>query len=368
MTAFYNEIDPYAAQWLRNLIDAGHIAPGVVDERSIEDILPDELRDYTQCHFFAGIGVWSYALRQAGWPDDRPVWTGSCPCQPFSAAGKGNGFADERHLWPAFHYLIEHCRPAVVLGEQVASKDADAWIDLVHADMEGVGYAFGAVPFPSAGVGAPHIRDRLYWVAHAAGHGHQRWRAARAGDGANAARFEPQRFGVAGGLADALSAGWSEGRPVAGHRSPSGPCAVGVLADSHGGYACEERQQRQQPQDGGIGLGLGHAEREGLALGQWLAGVPCETSGAGPREAAERAGIHVASGPGPTNGIWRDADWLLCRDGKWRPVEPGAFPLADGAAARVGRLRAYGNAINAEAARVFITAFGEALRLQDMLS
>ncbi|MCU3322178.1 DNA cytosine methyltransferase, partial [Enterobacter hormaechei subsp. steigerwaltii] len=38
------------------------------------------------------------------------------------------------------------------------------------------------------------------------------------------------------------------------------------------------------------------------------------------------------------NGFWRDADWLLCRDGKWRPVEPGTFPLVDGAAARLGRV------------------------------
>ena len=169
MTAYYNEIDPYAAQWLRNLIKAGHIAPGVVDERSIEDINPQELRGFTQCHFFAGIGVWSIALRRAGWADDRPVWTGSCPCQPFSSAGKGAGFDDERHLWPAFFHLISECRPTAVFGEQVASKDAGPWIDLVHADLETMGYAFGAVPFPSASVGAPHIRDRLYWVANSTG-------------------------------------------------------------------------------------------------------------------------------------------------------------------------------------------------------
>lgn len=167
MAAYYNEIDPYAAQWLRNLIGAGHIAPGEVDERSIEDVKPDDLREFTQCHFFAGIGVWSYALRQAGWPDDRPVWTGSCPCQPFSQAGEGVGLADERHLWPAFDWLINQRRPPVVFGEQVASKAVGPWIDLVHADVEALGYAFGAVAFPSAGVGAPHIRDRLFWVADA---------------------------------------------------------------------------------------------------------------------------------------------------------------------------------------------------------
>ena len=70
MLAYYNEIDPYAAQWLRNLIEAGHIAPGIVDERSIEDVHPSDLRGFTQCHFFAGVGVWSLALRRAGWRAD----------------------------------------------------------------------------------------------------------------------------------------------------------------------------------------------------------------------------------------------------------------------------------------------------------
>ena len=146
----------------------GHIAPGTVSAKSILDLEGRELAGFRQAHFFAGIGVWSAALRAAGWPDSRRVWTGSCPCQPFSAAGKGAGFADERHLWPAWFWLIEQHRPDVIFGEQVEGPAGRAWLDLVFADLEGVGYACGAVVFPAAGVGAPHLRHRLYWVADAA--------------------------------------------------------------------------------------------------------------------------------------------------------------------------------------------------------
>ncbi|MCY1981108.1 DNA cytosine methyltransferase [Klebsiella pneumoniae] len=311
-SAYYNEIDPFAAQWLRNLIAAGHIAPGEVDERSIEDVTPDDLRGFTQCHFFAGIGVWSYALRLAGWPDNQPVWTGSCPCQPFSAAGKGDGFADERHLWPHFFHLISERRPQHVFGEQVASGNANTWFDLVQADLEGMGYAFGLVPFTSAGIGAPHIRERAYWVANATGQLHH-----QCNDGTNelGRKGNPEQNRMGGG--------------------------IGGL-----GYANVARLERLGGNDGAAG-------REGTT---------------GP---ASAPGVHLR--PLEVNGFWRDADWLFCRDGKWRPVEPGLEPLVDGAAARmgrvepgvarvassnrVGRLKGYGNAINAQAAAAFIRAY-----------
>jgi len=169
VTAYYNDNDPFAAAWLRELIKAGHIAPGEVDTRSIEDVVPADLDGFLQCHFFAGVGVWSYALRLAGWPDDRPVWTGSCPCEPFSNGGKGTGFADKRHLWPAFFHLISQRKPVTIFGEQVASRDGLAWLDLVQSDLEGADYTCGAVDTCAAGFGAPHIRQRLYWLAHSTG-------------------------------------------------------------------------------------------------------------------------------------------------------------------------------------------------------
>src|SRR6266705_3038655 len=165
MKAYYNEHDPKAAAWLRELIKVGAIAPGDVDERSIVDVSARDVRGYTQCCWFAGIGVWSYSLRQAGWRDDQRVWTASLPCQPFSAAGKGLGFEDERHLWPVFEQLVAQSEVAVCFGEQVASKAVNDWLDVVSVDMEALGFAFGAIAFPAAGVGAPHIRDRTYWVA-----------------------------------------------------------------------------------------------------------------------------------------------------------------------------------------------------------
>lgn len=163
--AYYSEFDPQAAAWLRELIKRGLIAPGDVDDRSIEDVKPSDLRGYRQVHFFAGIGGWSLALRLAGWPDDQPVWTGSCPCQPFSAAGARAGFEDERHLWPAMYHLVRQRRPPVVFGEQVAAAIGHGWLDRVVSDLEGVGYACGSAVLQASGANAPHKRDRLWFVA-----------------------------------------------------------------------------------------------------------------------------------------------------------------------------------------------------------
>jgi DNA (cytosine-5)-methyltransferase 1 len=164
MAAYYNDNDPFVVAWLRELIKEGLIANGEVDDRNIENIPASDLRSFTQCHFFAGIGGWSYALRLAGWPDDCPVWTGSCPCQPLSSAGQRKGHADKRHVWPAFHRLISECAPSIVFGEQVAGPDGQEWYAGVRADLEASGYACGASDLPFGAFGALHKRHRLWWV------------------------------------------------------------------------------------------------------------------------------------------------------------------------------------------------------------
>lgn len=165
MTAYYNENNAHAADWLRRLIAKGKIADGVVDTRSIAEVEASDLRGFEQVHLFAGIGGWSLALRLAGVPDTANVWTGSCPCQPFSDSGRKLGTADERHLWPEMRRLIAQCRPAKVFGEQVASKLGRQWFSGVRADLEDLGYGVGGADLCAAGVGAPHIRQRLWWVA-----------------------------------------------------------------------------------------------------------------------------------------------------------------------------------------------------------
>jgi DNA (cytosine-5)-methyltransferase 1 len=367
VAAYYNEIHAPAAQTLRNLIAAGHIAPGDVDERSIEDVRPDDLKQYTQCHFFAGIGGWPLALRLAGWPDDEPIWSASCPCQPFSTAGAQLGFDDERHLWPALDWLIQQCKPAGVVGEQVSAKAVEPWVDLVHADMERLGYTFICVPFPSAGVGAPHIRDRNYWLGYANDARLQGWRRV----------LERITERVAGprGVAGALA-----------HHHHRGRAPATVAALHHTEHHVESCGRVSGLADTDFGAG-----RQGCAVdgrrhtgsnafaraGSGSNGMPCERAG-------------------PTNGFWRAADWLLCRDEKWRPVEPGTFPLVDGLPRSMGKLntgarrlaevagldaaslaraksyrveslRGYGNAINIEAACAFIEAASEALDDYDLI-
>ncbi|WP_394027795.1 DNA cytosine methyltransferase [Desulfovibrio falkowii] len=353
--------------------------------------MPSDLAGFTQCHFFAGIGVWSYALRQAGWPDDRSVWTGSCPCQPFSSAGKGKGFADERHLWPDFYRLISQCRPTTCFGEQVASKDGLAWLDLVQTDLESSGYAFGAVDSCCASFGAPHIRQRLYWVADAIS-GRQPWSR-------GCSSTQKQRIAKCC-VPDRLADAHDQRRECQPYQQPTRIQPAGIitpeqrnelsdssasvclrLADADNQLESATRNSQGVANDSRPSLagGLAHSERQ---QHQWRVSGCAEKPGEnGGWQTGKLAGCCEDMRPGPTNGFWGDADWLLCRDGKWRATQSLVIEMADGLADRlgysrfgdrwslnpliqkaenrVGRLKGYGNAINAEQAKSFIEAFME---------
>ncbi|HTP77738.1 MAG TPA: DNA cytosine methyltransferase [Rhizomicrobium sp.] len=423
MLTLYNEIDSHAAQWLRNLAGSGQIAKGFIDERPLQDIPSVDLFGYDRVHWFAGIGVWDYALRLADWPREREVWTGSCPCQPFSAAGKGEGFADERHLWPYWLHHIRVCRPATIFGEQVASKAGLEWLDLVRSDLEGEGYAFGVSDLCAASIGAPHIRQRLFFVADS-----NRKRCDGEPIRLLAGETRQAGFEASGGSADGLVANAAERGSGAGlldngqaqlwRSEPSNMRADGLVANAESfgllrrsddgdngrrqrasGPGCEADQlvtpckrfsvcaypdECRSPDEC-----CDRARSEARTAEQWdwdeagglcdayferLGGRRLPEGGRSNECVARPAGGSVRSGP--TNSFWSDPDWLFCTDGKWRPVEPGSFPLVDGSAFKLGAggpyagksrakmLRGYGNAIVAPLAAEFVKAAMDALRIR----
>lgn len=317
MATYYNEMDPFAAQWLRNLIAAGHLPAGEVDERSILDVRPIDLRGFVQCHFFAGIGGWPHAARLAGLSDERPIWTGSAPCQPFSIAGRGRGADDERHLWPHFFSLISASRPAVIMGEQVAAAIGKNWFDGVSADLESIGYTCRAAVVPACAVNAPHRRDRLWFVADAKGAG--TGMAPRDAPDGRRRRSENQPAGVRPDDGGASDLGADAGRGI-----------DGFMADTGG-----ERRQRRE---GATERGDDDWPHAGRIQG-----------GSGPFGGGEADGA--------AGNAWASPGHIVGTDGKARRVKPGIRLLAHGVPGRVGRLRAYGNAIVPQVAAEIIGAW-----------
>lgn len=272
-------------------------------------------------HFFAGIGGWAEALRLAGWPDDREVWTGSCPCQPFSNAGKRRGTEDERHVWPEFRRLIAECKPPTIFGEQVASKDGRNWLASVRNDLENLGYAVGAADLCAAGVGAPHIRQRLYWVANSNSGG----------------RMGRKRE------CDPLK---KEPSHTSKRITPCGVANVNGTGRIAGWAAAEATRQGHPTKPASSNGGVGHANSPRLEIREPVSGMLREQVGTPEGQAAQFSSDRI--------------EFIPCRDGKARPIMPGVRLLAHGFPNRVGLLRGFGNAIVPQVAAAFIQSFLEA--------
>lgn len=339
--AYYNEIDPFACEWLRNLIEAGHIPAGDVDERDIRSVQPDDLAGYGQKHLFAGLGGFAHACRLAGLPDDFDVLTGGFPCQPFSVAGRQLAQSDDRHLWPEMCRLVASLRPAWVLGENVAGLVGLA-LDGVCADLETDGFACRAVIIPACAVDAPHRRDRVWIIAkvvddaagarcggaveHAAGVGRGEGRAEpelRSGRATAAGSSLPH-----GDVANAVCAGRVSGAQPGVHRGEEGP-----------------GPRDGEPQRRGVAGDVGHANGEGSQVGHGVTGDARQE-----RPAALGAGWRSP---------WADSEYREGADGKVRRVEPGIRLLAHGVPARVAKLRAFGNAICPQTAAEILKAMLE---------
>lgn len=322
MAAYYNEFKPEAAAMLRQLIRDGLIADGEVDERSITEVSSDDIKGFTQCHFFAGIGGWSIGLRLAMWDDARPVWTGSCPCQPFSSAGKQKGHGDERHLWPHWARLIRECRPPAIFGEQVASAITFGWWDDVAADLEAEGYACSAAVLPACSVGKPHKRNRLWFMANTLNGqfpkegGRPQERIGQSGNDKTSLMGNPEHDGRHGGQERG-----SDGAAIQHHpQGKDGTC---------------------QPS------GAGEPEYVADTLFPRLEGFSGNDSATEGRQGQTR--------PTAESDTLR---WIACPDGKSRPVEPSIRLLAHGIQHRAPLLHAFGNAIVPQVAAEFIKASG----------
>jgi DNA (cytosine-5)-methyltransferase 1 len=395
---YYNDNDAASVFWLKSLMACGLIPKGEVDSRSIVEVTANDIRGFTQCHFFTGIGGWPYALKLVGWPYHRRVWTGSCPCQPFSVAGKRKGAEDERHLWPEFLRLITECKPPVVFGEQVASKDGRQWLSGVRADLEGVGYAVGAADLCAAGVGAPHIRQRLYWVAN---RNFERlegrrvfsrdesieWKTGydRSDNGAADAVHAERRTEYVHGqdVSDGDDAGRTETRSVSGARNKihgvadgerggrqgrdgSGTTAVQLRTDgSTDSGVVDSKDSVRWRTDGEI-IDRGRSEKVGGPSVADKMGDDDDDDDAGlPPRGVIPIGVAERSQQSAYSSAWSQYTIAECREPKrgvvYRrvPVEPAFFPLAHGVPGRVAQLRGLGNAIVPQVAAAFVEAFME---------
>lgn len=391
-------------------MDRGLITPGKIDDRPIEQLTPDDVRGFTRVHFFAGIAGWDYALNIAGW-GDRSVWTGSCPCQPFSAAGKRKGQDDERHVWPEFFRLIRECGPNAVFGEQVEGAVGHGWLDGVFADLEGEGYTCGAAVLGAHSAGAPHMRQRLYWVADGAGQRNKRIGGECCGEAQKTARSwrhqdgqldELVAGGTDGGLRNTINTGLqgcgrpkqltvSQGREGAKRYSATPSCAgwlsyakcVRCKCQSvrpcatiqHSMDAQEESFLTTSSHSSGF-CGLSNTNERAV-----IRGGECEFGATRQQVAQQGNGSHPSNHPNHRNEVgsyWSEFDILPFIDGKARRIEPGTFPLVDGlprgvvpscdisesyaqatSEARVMRLKGYGNAIVPACASEFISAYME---------
>ena len=236
---------------------------------------------------------------------------GAAPVSRFRAQGNEKAMSTNDTYGPIFNALSPSADLQRSLENRLRARMGANGLPLYALIWKSWDMPAGLPICALAGVGAPHIRQRLWWVADATG---ERGRA-------GAGRQDGEKVGNGSGLADS-------------------------------GYA--ERRQRDRPRD----VEGGNLRRQERQEGSTQLGECGPTSGLGdtnqpgPQGRREHLGEYADQLP-----AWAASEFIPCADGKARPVEPGIFPLAHGVPGRVGRLRAYGNAIVPQVAAEFVRAF-----------
>ncbi len=291
---------------------------------------------------FSGIGGFSLGLERAGlqtiafceinpycrqvlrrhWPtipifkdirkltaDDLPakpdLVCGGYPCQPFSVAGKQRGKKDNRYLWPEMFRLVKECRPAWVLGENVAGH-VKLGLDTVLADLEGEGYAVQPFVIPACAIGAPHKRERVWIIAYTDS------------GGESAISFDAEQIGMVGDTEQ--------------HGSPAATLAGGT-AETGGDFSQGQAAAREPAGAGLPGDGGTLADTTAVRLqGRWTGGQPEPCS-------PVPAQLSGGEGQGYCTAHWQ--------------AEPRLDRVADGIPDRVDRIKSLGNAVVPQIPEIF---------------
>jgi DNA (cytosine-5)-methyltransferase 1 len=386
----YNEIDPYCCDWMQNLISKGAIPNGTVNRRSITELRPGDLVGFNQCHFFCGIAGWPIALRIAGWPEDLPCFSGSCPCQPWSCAGKKKGQKDERDLWPDFFKIIKESRPQFVFGEQVASSDVvgskleadflaaiqsgnnakanklaeriakkndgqkldeldQRWITRVCSDLEEIGYSVWFSVLGAHSVSSPHKRQRLYWVAYT-GVKSSKWgtgrlfekedkiSGTRISDGNMSFRSADGRenFSVADNRQEQRRSWRSDGIQTDQAERTSGPDELERRSENKFVAYVESDRRRKEFED--IGRNSEGNRPEGKLGRTSISGEDfILADNERTRREEARSGHGIDAGREFVEVFYDGNILIQCRDDKIRRIEPGILPVVNGIPKDMGR-------------------------------
>jgi len=189
------------------------------------------------------------------WHGSVDILTGGFPCQPYSTAGKRMGKDDERHLWPEMRRIISEIAPTYVVGENVrglTNWNGGLVFEEVCADLETMGYEVWTGIIPAAGVGAPHRRDRVWFVAHAHIGADLRTPGRDAGSGAIEGLSERHEVRITDQPSELRNApnaecdGLEHGKECGGARSSEGEARERVA-----GYASAESEDGNAPNTDG---------------------------------------------------------------------------------------------------------------------